>query len=66
MLHYDNLRSFIDYEEPYDPDSTVNPREYAIWLNTISGEMFACLNNWYNDNVWKSLSGRIVTTNHFA
>lgn len=45
------------YEYNYDPTTSINPPKIPVsWLNTSSGEVFVCIDNTTNNNVWISTS----------
>jgi len=50
----------FDYVKPCDPTGDVNPRKpWASWLNSISGELFICINWARNVNIWIGQRGSI-------
>lgn len=51
----DSSKSMKVIEGSSDPVTSLNPSEVGIYyLNTSSGELFVCIDNTSNDNVWKS------------
>jgi hypothetical protein len=48
-----NIKSF-DYSSDTNPTAKTNPNETgATWINKTSGEIFVCIDNYTNDNIWK-------------
>jgi len=51
-----------DYVYAGLPTIDINPSSlYATWLNTLTGEIFVCLDNTRNANVWKGNFGTSVS-----
>lgn len=51
-----------DHVSASNPTITVNdPRLYSTWYNTTSGELFICVDNAFDDNVWKGNQGTTIT-----
>ena len=51
----------FDYLQPNDPTVSINPSQLnANFLNTVSGEVFICIDTTRDSNVWiGSLTGEI-------
>ena len=48
-----NLSNEDLFTDGVDPNATVNPKKRgSIWINNVTGEMFACINNTANQNQW--------------
>jgi hypothetical protein len=55
-----NIKSF-DYSSDTNPTVKTNPNETgATWINKTSGEIFVCIDNYTNDNIWKGTSGTSI------
>ena len=51
----------INYKQPNDPTSTINPTiNYATFLNTTTGVLWTCVDKTTNKNLWINGSGEIV------
>ena len=51
----------VDYRVASNPLVTTNPsRSGALWLNTVSGEIFVCTDTTTNANQWKGTSGTVI------
>lgn len=51
----------FDYIQKGNPTIDVNPRTlYATWLNLETGELFICINNRSEENVWVGGSGLTI------
>ncbi len=51
----------FDYVNKGNPTIDVNPRTlYATWLNLTTGELFICINNSINTNVWSGMFSTVV------
>ena len=45
-----------------DPTTNINPpNKGTIWVNTTTGEIFVCVDNTPNKNVWKGCFGKVVS-----
>lgn len=45
----------------HDPSVNVNPPQTgAVWINATTGEIFTCIDNTENRNIWKSQFGRVI------
>lgn len=50
-----------NFEYPHDPTITVNPKRPIVsWLNTVTGELFICVDNTTDSNIWKGQMGTSV------
>lgn len=50
----------FDYINSSSPDVSVNPEIIPVtWLNTTSGEIYVCIDNTLNANIWRS--SKIIT-----
>lgn len=50
----------INYKQPNDPTSTINPTiNYATFLNTTTGVLWTCVDKTTNKNLWINGSGEI-------
>lgn len=55
IIEGDSTSVIFTYKNSYDPDTTVNPSSVNILqLNTVTGEIFVCIDNEENANIWKS------------
>lgn len=51
----------INYKQPNDPTSTINPTiNYATFLNTTTGVLWTCVDKTTNKNLWINGSGENV------
>ena len=51
-----------DYVSLEDPSIDINPSvPYATWLNATTGEVFVCISNTVDENMWKGQAGSIVS-----
>jgi len=51
----------IQYLSDSDPTISVNPDKVnVIWYNRKSGEIFICIDNTPNKNIWRGTSGKII------
>lgn len=56
-IELSNLRTYWDYTQNSDPNTSVNPtRILCKWLNTSTGEEWLCIDNTSNVNVWRCLN----------
>lgn len=47
-----------DYVVASDPNATINPiRPNALWLNSVTGQLWTCTSNAINANTWVNQSG---------
>jgi len=50
-----------NYVNPANPTTHINPRMVNMtWLNVTSGEIFTCMDNTPNANVWEGDTGNII------
>jgi hypothetical protein len=51
----------FDYVYPFNPSCDTNPsKQYALWLNSDTGEVFVCTDNTPGKNVWKGQLGTVI------
>lgn len=51
-----------NYEVAGNPTITINPVRVPVsWLNTVTGEIFVCIDNTTDDNVWVGTAGTTIT-----
>ena len=51
----------FETQEPANPTVDVNPDEYPkSWLNVVTRERFACIDNTWDANVWVGNQGTII------
>jgi len=59
--YYDVKTNKFNYISEENPTTSINPEEVnVIWYNKKTGEIFICINNTPNKNVWKGTKGTIV------
>jgi hypothetical protein len=62
IIHSQTGTEINQIAKPFDPSVTENIGQSSIWLNTLTGELFTCVNNALNNNIWKSsLDNRVIS-----
>jgi hypothetical protein len=50
----------FDHEEMADPTESSNSTLHAKWLNLLTSELFVCLDNTVDKNIWMGSSGAVI------
>jgi hypothetical protein len=59
-LRIETAKGF-DYIVPANPTINVNPKGlHVTWLNSVTGELFVCIDNAAGANVWAGQRGTAV------